>query len=127
MGARIQNRRGLPSIASQPPNIGLSSLGVFGRSNMGLSSDGREETEAESIDRAMRRIEQNELEEAMRRSLEQADGNESLVIYNRGVSYDSRRAEDAQEERLSFEEIEKQALEEAIKISLIDSELQMKS
>ena len=127
MGARIQNRRGLPSIASQPPNIGLNSLGVFGRSNMGVSSDGREETEAESIDRPMGTIEQKQLDEAIWRSLVEAHNHESSVISNRGASSDSREETEAESidrnmRRIEQNEIEENDLKEAIRRSLVEAE-----
>ena len=127
MGARRQNRRGLAFIASQPPNIGLSSLGVFGRSNMGVSSDGREETEAESIDRPMGTIEQKQLDEAIWRSLVEAHNHESSVISNRGASSDSREETEAESidrdmRRIEQNEIEENDLKEAIRRSLVEAE-----
>ena len=127
IGSRIQDRREFPYMSSQPPIIGLSGMSIFGRPNVGVSSDSRKKSEIESIEREVRIIEQQELEEAMRLSLEQVHNDQGFAISNRGVIVDSRNAKEAQEEDLSCEETEKQALEEAIRISLIDSELQMKS
>ncbi|MEC8882415.1 MAG: hypothetical protein VX737_03955 [Pseudomonadota bacterium] len=127
MGARRHNARGHFDVTSQSPNIGLSSLGVFSRSNMGVSSDGREETEAESIDRPMGTIEQKQLDEAIWRSLVEANNHQSSVISNRGVSFDARERREAESidramRIIEQNEIEQKQLDEAIRRSLVEAE-----